>query len=314
MKYHVSITKREIFTAIILILGFILLFRGIHSAYRYNHALNLETLNERGLKEGTYVTGNINSYIGQIMYGSNKFNGVSMGWVTLGKTYEFYTIPIEGGSYIALMISDASVIEKLNAFDNGYGEGVYFEGIIIEPPTELNYPWYEHVEDFNMENLIDSVVIQEANLKGKNTTYLGFLLIVIASLIFVSSGGIKNVVMEEAENTKSVYNNYAKLYNRDNELQAEQMQLEALEKRLLSMKRTCILCPFILALGIYMIYQFHLLIGIMLIVTSISNAWNYFINSANTLAKSLVRRFTLKSISIQIEEHRQNIEKLQEKE
>lgn len=314
MKYHISISKKEIFTAVILIVGFILLFKGIHSAYRYNHALNLETLNERGLKEGTYVTGNINSYIGQIMYGSNKFNGVSMGWVTLGKTYEFYTIPIEGGSYIALMISDASVIEKLNAFDNGYGEGVYFEGIIIEPPTELNYKWYEHVEGFNMESLIDSVVIQEANLKGKNTTYLGFLLIVIASLIFFSSGGIKNVVMEETDNSGSVYNNYAKLYSKDNELRAEQMQLETLEKRLLSMKRTCILCPFILAFGIYMIYQFHLLIGIMLIITSISNAWNYFINSANTLAKSLVRRLTLKSISIQIEEHRQNIERLQEKE
>lgn len=314
MKYHVSISKKEILTAIVLIVGFILLFKGIHSAYRYNHALNLETLNERGLKEGTYVTGNINSYIGQIMYGSNRFYGVSQGWITLGKTYEFYTIPIEGGSYIALMISDASVIEKLNAFDNGYGEDVYFEGIIIEPPTELNYPWYEHVEGFNMDNLIDSVVIQEANLKGKNTTYLGFLLIVIASLIFFSSGGIKNVVMEEADNSRSVYNNYAKLYNNDNELQAEQMQLQVLEKRLLSMKRTCILCPFIFVFGIYMIYQFHLLIGIMLIITSISNAWKYFINSAIAPAKSLVKRFTLKSISIQIEEHKQNIEKLQEKE
>lgn len=314
MKYHVSISKREICTIIILIIGFIFLFWGIHSAYRYNHAVNLETLNERGLKEGTYVTGNINSYIGQIMYGSNKFYGSSMGWVTLGKTYEFYTIPIEGGSYIALMISDESVMEKLNAFDNGYGEGVYFEGIIIEPPTELNYAWYEHVESFNMDNLIDSVVIQEANLKRKNTTYLGFLLIVIASLIFISSGGIKNVVMEEADNSRSVYNNYAKLYNNDNELQAEQMQLQVLEKRLRSMKRTCILCPFILAFGIYMIYQLHLLIGIMLIITSISNAWKYFINSANTLAKSLVKRFTLKSISIQIEEHKQNIEKLQEME
>lgn len=120
--------------------------------------------------------------------------------------------------------------------------------------------------------------------------------------------------MEEADNSRSVYNNYAKLYNNDNELQAEQMQLQVLEKRLLSMKRTCILCPFIFVFGIYMIYQFHLLIGIMLIITSISNAWKYFINSAIAPAKSLVRRFTLKSISIQIEEHKQNIERLQEKE
>ena len=290
-----------------------MLFRGIHSAYRYNHALDLETLDERELKKGTYVIGDINSYIGQIMYGSNRFYGVSQSWITLGKTYNFYTIPIEGGSYIALMISDESVGSKLDAFDNGHGEGVYFEGVIIEPPTEPNYAWYDHVDGFNTEALIDSFVIKGANLKGKNTTYPGLLLIVIASLIFLSAGGIRNIVMEEADHTTPVHNNYAKLYSMDNELQAEQMQLQALEKRLLSMRRTCILCPFIFALGIYMIYQFHLLIGILLVFISIRNAWKYFINSSNAIAASLTPKISVKSLSLQIDEHKRNIEELEEK-
>ena len=310
MKYCILISKREIFTAIILIIGFILLFQGIHSANRYNHAVNLETLNERELKEGTYVVGNINSYIGQIMFGSNKLYGVSQEWFVLGKTYEVYTIPIKGGSYIALMVFDDSIKDKLEAFDNGYGEGVYFEGIIIESPIAPSYSWYEQVEGFNMESLIDSFVIQEADLKGKNTTYPGFLLIVSASFIFFSAGGFKNIVMKETDNSGAVYNNYAN--NMDNVLQAEKLQLQILEKRLLSMKRTCILSLFILAVGIYMIYQFHLLAGIMLIIVSISNAWKYFINSSNVIAASLAPRIFVESLSIQIEEHKNNIKRLEE--
>ena len=72
MKYHVSITKREIFTAILLMIGLVLLFRGIHSSYKIHHALNLEDLNERTLKDGDYVVGNIDTYIGQIVYGILK--------------------------------------------------------------------------------------------------------------------------------------------------------------------------------------------------------------------------------------------------
>ena len=53
--------------------------------------------------------------------------------------------------------------------------------------------------------------------------YIGVLLLVTAALMFFSAGGLKNFVMEDAESTGSVYRNYAKIYNRDNELQAEKM-------------------------------------------------------------------------------------------
>lgn len=314
MKYHVSVTKKEIITAIIFIIGLIFLFRGIQSAYRYNHAQNLETLDSRGLKKGTYVTGNVDSYIGQIMYGSNRFYGVSQTYITFGKSYDFYTVPVGSNSYIILMISNESVRDRLNAFDNGHGDNVYFEGIVSEPITEPNYAWYEYVDGFNTDELITSFVIKEANLKRKNTTYLGFLLMVIASLIFFSSGGIKDVVIEEANSSKPVYNNYAKSYNKDNELQAEKMQLQALEKRLLSMKRNCMLCPLILGLGIYMIYQFHLILGTLLLFISIRNAWKYFINSSNSIAVSLAPKISVESLTLQIESHKKNIEELEKQE
>lgn len=63
MKYHISISKREIITAIIFIIGLILLFKGIHSYYKMNHALSLDNIDEHELRNGTYVTGDIDTYI-----------------------------------------------------------------------------------------------------------------------------------------------------------------------------------------------------------------------------------------------------------
>ena len=317
MKYHLSITKREILTVIIFIMGLIFLCKGINSYFKYEHALILENLEEGKLKKGRYVTGNIDSYIGQIMYGSGKFYGVSQGYITFGKTYEFYTIPVAHNSYIELMISDESVTESLDAFENGHGEGVYFEGVIVEPPVEPNYAWYSKVENFNTDDLITSYVVKEANLKRKNTAYIGVLLLVLAALLFFDAGGLKNIVSEDIEHTGPVANVYAKVYSKDNELLAEKKQLEMLERRLKSAKRNAILCLLLLLIGIYIVYSAYLLegklFGVLLLLISVRGIWRYFINSSSTLAKSLVRRFTLKSISLQIEEHRQNIEKLEEK-
>lgn len=318
MKYHVSITKREIFTAILLMIGLVLLFRGIHSSYKIHHALNLAELNEQTLKDGDYVVGNIDTYIGQIMYGSNRFDGVSITLITSGRAYNFYTIPTGQNSYICIMAYGESLLSQLKAFENGHGEKVYFEGIIVEPPTELNYDWYANVEGFDTDDLIDSFVIKETHFDGnKYVIYIGALLLVTAALMFFSAGGIKNFVMEETENARSVYNTYAKIYNRDNELQAEKMQLETLERRLTSAKRNAVLCLVLLLIGIYIVYSAYLLegklFGVLLLLIAVRGIWNYFINSDNALAKSLVKRFTLKSISIQIDEHKKNIEKLEEK-
>lgn len=322
MKYHVSITKREIFTAVLLLIGLVLLFRGIHSYNKSSHALNLEKLNEQTLKDGAYVVGNIDTYIGQILYGSNRFDGVSKTFITSGKTYHFYTIPFGQNSYICVMAYSESLIDKLKTFENGHGEDIYFEGIIVEPPTDLNYNWYAHVEGFNTEDLIDSFVIRETNFEGtkninKHMIYAGALLLAMAALLFFSAGGIKNLVVKEPENARPANNNYAKIYNRDNELLTEKMQLETLARRLKSAKRNAVLCLTLLFLGIYIVYSAYLLeikvFGILLILISVRGIWNYFINSANTLAKSLVRRFSLKSLSIQIEEHKKKIEELEEK-
>lgn len=206
MKYHVFITKKEILTAIFFIVGLIFLGKGLHAAYQYHHAIDLNTMQEYELKEGAYVIGNIDSYIGKHMYGSNKFSGLSQGYLNLvGKSYDFYTIPVGKESYLCIMVHSKSLLNQLEAFEEGHGEAVSFEGKIIEPPIDINLTWYETMDGFRMENLITSFVIVEKDFgKIKDRIYIGILLLVIAVIRFFGAGGIKNVVMEESEDERPV--------------------------------------------------------------------------------------------------------------
>lgn len=322
MKYRVFITKKEIFTAILFIIGMIFLWKGIQAAYQYHHALNLNTMQEHDLKEGAYATGNIDTYIGKHAYGSNKFTGMSQGYLNLlGKSYDFYTIPVGEKSYICIMTYSKSLIKQLEAFEEGHGADVNFEGKIIKPPIDINMAWYETIDGFRMESLITSYVIVEKDFrKIKDTIYIGILLLVVAAIRFFSAGGIKNVVMEESEDEKPIYGkgvyqyNAKQRYDGDYKLRAEQMQLSTLERRLHALKRSAILSFPLLLAGAYSLYRLSLLFGILLIVISVKSFWRYFINSENTAAKTLAKKCNLDSLSIQIEERKEKIEMLTEKE
>lgn len=205
MKYHVFITKREILTGILFIAGLLLFFRGIHSAYRCNHALDLNTLEERELREGVCVSGNIDTYIVKHFPENNKFLGVGQSHLTLsGQSYDFYTVPVGKKSYICILANSKSLKEQLEGFKEGHGENVYFEGEAVKPFTELNWAWYDSIEGFRTEDLIDTFVLKEANFKrSKDIIYIGVLFIAVAVLRFLSAGGIKSFVMEETTERES---------------------------------------------------------------------------------------------------------------
>lgn len=203
MKYHVFITKKEILTGILFIAGLLFLFHGVHSAYKCNQALDLNDLKEHELKEGDCVCGNIDTYIVKYFPENNKFLGVGQSHLTLfGQSYDYYTIPVGQKSYICILANSKSLKEQLAAFDAGHGENVYFEGEVIKPLTEINWQWYDSIECFHTEDLIGSFVIKETNFRrNKDIIYIGVLLLAVAILRFLSAGGMKNFVMEEAEDT-----------------------------------------------------------------------------------------------------------------
>lgn len=325
MRTNISISKRIVFNIIIFVIGLVLLLGGVKSYYKYKHAIPIKNLNEWDCKEGKYVIGNINEYVVKKMAGTDKYAGISSTLLTLtGKAYDFYTIPIAQNSYIRIMMSDNSILDKLKNFTVGKGEGVYFEGEIINSPIEISLKWYDGIEGFNTENLVKSYVIKEINIKSKkDLTYIGLLLVIFSVLLFYSSGGINSVITKEndIDDLKSKNNDYANSYNKSNELLLEKNKLQLFEKRLSELKKKCFVSFIILVLGVYIVIRFHffeiILIGILLILYSLKCIWRYFINSGSELALWIVRKFGMESVSVKIEECRINvweIERLLEKE
>ncbi|MDE6663250.1 MAG: hypothetical protein K2K46_07875 [Lachnospiraceae bacterium] len=327
MRTNISISKRIVFNIIIFVIGSVLLLGGVKSYYKYKHAIPIRNLNEWDCKEGKYVSGSIDEYIGQKLEVGNKsiFMGSCTTLLTLtGKAYEFYTVPIAQDSYIRIMLSDKSILDKLKNFSEGKGEGIYFIGEIKASPIEAPIKWYDRIEGFSSADVVKSYVIREINIKSKkDLTYIGLLLVIFSVLLFYSSGGINNIVTKEndTDGIKPKSNNYANSYNKSNELLLEKNKLQLFEKRLSELKKKCFIGFVLLGLGIYIVVGFHFLeiklIGILLILYSIKCICRYFINSGSESALWLVRKFGLESVSVKIEECKINvweIERLLEKE
>lgn len=327
MHINISISKRIIINIIVFVIGLTLLCNGINSYYKSKHAVQLENLSESICKNGVYVKGNIDSYVGFKLMGSNKFSGVSATLLSLTsvKSWDFYTIPIAQGSYIRIMTADKSTIDKLQNFEDGKGEGIYFEGKIIASPVSFPLKWYSHIEGFKANDVVSPYVIKEIKFdNAKNIIYIGFLFLAFSALLFFDAGGIKSVISKETEDeNKAVWknNNYANSYNKSNELLMEKYQLQLLEKRLAALRNRAILGFLMLVMGIYIIFEFYLvaafhswiviLTGISLIISSIKRIWKYFINSNNAAAVFLIRKFNMESISLKIEQCRRNMEELE---
>lgn len=319
MRTHISITKRNIFTLILFLLGLYCLYRGIYSDYKYKHAIPLETLHEQSCTEGAYVVGYIDSYLGMKVYGSNHFSGVSQTFLSMAESWDFYTVPVAEDSYIQIMLSDKSTRSALDEFTEGKGDGVYFEGEIIKPVIDANLNWYASLEDFDMNTLIQSFVIRETNLEKKtDAAYLGIILLMVSLLLFIAAGGINSLVIKEAIDDKPDRTAYefARSYNKQNELIAEMNNLETLENRLASFKKSCLFGIPILGIGVYILNQAYLLeakfIGILLILWAVRKIWRYFINSTNALSVFLAEKCSLNTLALQIRQCEKNIELLKE--
>lgn len=216
MKYNVSFTRRIILTVTIFIIGAIFLSVGLRSYYMYSHALHPETLSREDLTTGKYIVGNIDTYIQGIRYENNIFHDVNQIHRTAWKTYDYYAIPIEEDSYITLLIADEAVKAQLEAYEDGHGEPIYFEGIIIEPSNQLNYELDETMEDFNPESFVDSFAIKETRLSYRNPIILGLLLLVFSILLFFIAGGSNSFISVEKDETD--YSLYENTLHKEDEL------------------------------------------------------------------------------------------------
>lgn len=310
MRTKIQIGKELIIFITFLLLGSFCLFYGLSILQKERNTIQLETLHKEDCTAGLFVVGNIDSYIGKniMNLGNGSYSGVSQTLLTGGKEYNFYTIPMDDNYYICVMVSDKNTIEALENFSYGKGNNVYFEGKIIKSPVELNYEWYNGIEEFEStgtDNIISEYVIVETNIKEmEKMIYIGLFFLIISFVQFKFMGGFSSIISTENIIIIPHGTGTAKSYNMINELSIEKNHLISLKKQMLDMKKGCLYRIPLLVVGIYIIrtnYYWEIkLIGIVIAAISAKGIMKYVFDSGNRCAEQLMRLSGHESLATQI--------------
>ncbi|MCM1534710.1 MAG: hypothetical protein NC126_02160 [Clostridium sp.] len=187
MKRTIYISKEAIFIWLFFFAGIVLFVHGANSLLREKKSIELHALSERDCMKGQYVRGNVDAYLVKdiVNLGNGGISGVSQELVLGITEYAVCTMPIEGNKYIQIMFSDK---DKMNALKNNR-KNIYIEGEIVRSPIDVNYQWYEHInncENFSSENIISEYVIKEIQYAQKEQwMYIGLLLLVFSIILYL---------------------------------------------------------------------------------------------------------------------------------
>ena len=215
-KFTINVTKGYIITAIIFLLGVVVLILGLLSFLKGRNAISVSELYESQLKSGQYVKGVIREYMGYYedpedeetfhsSYGATSFG--------IGVFYWEYTIKTADGKYITLMVNeeDNKLVKELNSYIGGKGNSAYFEGKVVKalPGDEMDESWYQKALGIESKEEIDEVVIsdyfilQDSFEVDTKKISIGFLLIVVSIAYFFFSGGVKGLLVYWDEEEES---------------------------------------------------------------------------------------------------------------
>lgn len=187
MKRTVYISKEVIFILLFFFGGIVCFVYGADSLLREKKSIEMHALSERDCRKGQYVRGNVDFYLVKdiVNLGNGGVSGISQELVLGITEYAVCTIPIEGNKYIQLMFSDK---DRIKALKNNR-KNIYFEGEIVPSPIDVNYQWYEHInncENFSPENIISEYVIKEIQYaQKKKWMYIGLLLLTFSIILYL---------------------------------------------------------------------------------------------------------------------------------
>ncbi len=191
MRIKILLFKEFIIFLLLLGFGCGFLFYGLDAMQKESLAISFADLNLLNCEKGQLVSGTVSSYV------TSNNSGVSAVLIAGGLAHDFYTVPVGSGLYIRIMSADRKTLAALEAFADGKGAPVSFEGQIISSPIPFNEEWYRQSEEFKnggQENIIKNFVIRQADIKSrKNTAIAGFLLLAAALLWFFYAGRLKGL-------------------------------------------------------------------------------------------------------------------------
>ncbi len=195
MKTSIEIPRLLIISVVLMFISLWLIVKNGHNLYYYNHPYELDGMTETMMKKGKYVNCNIDNYLVKKVE-SNRYTGQSETFITFGKEYNTYTVPLASNDYIRIMVYSKDTVEKLEAFSRGKGENVEIKGMIINGQEITDDSWYRDIEDFDFNCIVQDYVIQEKSDEGiQNGLIVGILLLDIAVFLWWKSGGIKKKIL-----------------------------------------------------------------------------------------------------------------------
>lgn len=205
MNIKIDIEKKTILGFIILLFGIVFSIYGGSAYFKYRNATDLCELNPQTCKEGTYVKGYIEEYIGKRFKTARDpgYNGVSAEWLLGGKTAAKYTIYLEQADrYICCWVIESDTKNVLSSFQEGKGK-CYIEGEIRRPMDEVNYAWYVPTDDQELSHTVEKeeifadFIIFECDIKSNSNVFVTGILFLLIALYLLKGTNFKRLIMKE---------------------------------------------------------------------------------------------------------------------
>jgi len=205
MNIKIDIGKKTIFGFVILFLGIFFSVSGGSAYFKYRNATDLNALYPQTCKEGTYVKGYIEEYIGKRFKTSRdpSYTGVSGEWLLGGKTASKYTIYLEQvDRYICCWVVEPDTKNVLSSFQKGKGK-CYIEGEIRRPMDEVNYAWYVPTDDQELSHTVEKeeifadFIIFECDIKSNSNVFVTGILFLLIALYLLKGTNFKRLIMKE---------------------------------------------------------------------------------------------------------------------
>lgn len=235
--------------------------------------------------------------------------------------YEAYSILVEpkkddnNALYMWIMVKDEDTRKKLK---DPNVDKVYFQGDVIGTPSKF----YESNWD-----IADMAFQQAEDVEDRSNLYRGIISIIIALIVYFVVGGVKACVPDVAISSKK-YNEYsceygADAYNIENELLFEKDNLNKLQVEQAQNKiaGNALIVVFIVGLAIYLwipvlleltvLVTIFRIISLVLMFIGTGGIWSRFINSSHKLAVYTAYKREKRSIYLEIEKCKMNIEELE---
>lgn len=215
-KEVVLISKTMVTAIVLIVAGLLFLGYSISKNGIINNATLMETMTEADLKEGTYVTGTIDTLLLKFNYQTATFSAVNQTEVGMLTESMAFTIPFGDGKYIRARISDISNQYVLKKY-TGDKEHVQTYSLVTSTPIEffgvvkksssINLDWYnEDKELLDVENIIyDMELVEVKKPNPGNYQYIGIALLAVGIILLVSRGSHISRVEAPKEEYRETY-------------------------------------------------------------------------------------------------------------